>query len=112
MRRCLGLLVVATNCLGVAAAAGPKPDELRWPQFRGPEGLAVASAGVTYPVRFGPDSHVLWKTPLPGGNSSPAVWGERIYLTAFDKPKQLLETICLERRTGQILWRRAAPKVA
>jgi outer membrane protein assembly factor BamB len=114
MRRFLGLLVVATSCLGAATtpAAEPKTDELRWPQFRGLEGLAVASEGVTYPVQFGPGSHVVWKTPLPAGNSSPAVWGDRIYLTAFDKPKQLLETICLERQTGTILWQRAAPTVA
>jgi outer membrane protein assembly factor BamB len=93
-------------------AAGPKADELHWPQFRGPEGLAVASEGVTYPVQFGPDSHVVWKTPLPAGNSSPAVWGDRIYLTAFEKARQRLETIGLDRQTGKILWRRDAPAVA
>jgi outer membrane protein assembly factor BamB len=100
------------SSFGVAAAADPKPDELRWPQFRGPEGLAVASEGTPYPVQFGPGSHMLWKTPLPAGNSCPSVWGERIYLTAFDKAKQLLETICLDRQTGKILWRRTAPTVA
>jgi outer membrane protein assembly factor BamB len=116
MWRVLCLLVAAMSGLAVQTApvlaAGPKADELHWPQFRGPEGLAVASEGVTYPVQFGPDSHVAWKTPLPAGNSSPVVWGDRIYLTAFDKPKQLLETISLDRQTGKILWRRAAPTVA
>jgi outer membrane protein assembly factor BamB len=99
------------TCLGVAVAAEPKIDGPRWPQFRGPEGLAVASEGTKYPVEFGPSSHVIWKTSLPAGNSSPAVWGERIFLTAFDKSKRLLETLCLDRRTGKILWRRAAPPV-
>jgi outer membrane protein assembly factor BamB len=118
MRRVLCFLVAATSflagraVLALAAEPQPKPDEPRWPQFRGPEGLAVASEGATYPVQFGTSSHVLWKTPLPGGNSSPAVWGDRIYLTAFDKPKQLLETICLDRQAGKILWRRTAPQVA
>jgi outer membrane protein assembly factor BamB len=113
MRRCLGLLIAAMGCLGTAAAlaAAPKTDDARWPQFRGLDGLGIASEGATYPVQFGPTSHVLWKTPLPAGNSSPAVWGERIYLTAFDKPKQLLETLCLDRPTGKILWRRSAPAV-
>jgi outer membrane protein assembly factor BamB len=116
MWKVLCLLVAALSALAAqtALAAGPglKPEEVHWPQFRGPEGLAVASEGVTYPVQFGPDSHVLWKTPLPAGNSSPAVWGDRIYLTAFDKSKQRLETICLDRQTGKILWRRDAPVVA
>jgi outer membrane protein assembly factor BamB len=111
MRRCLGSLVVAMSCFGVATAAEPKVDDLRWPQFRGPDGLAIAPAGANYPVDFGPSSHVLWKTPLPAGNSSPAVWGGRIFLTAFDKSNQRLETLCLDRQTGKILWRRAAPSV-
>jgi outer membrane protein assembly factor BamB len=114
MRRVVWLLVAALSCLNArtALAAEPRADEPRWPQFRGSEGLAVASPGPTYPINFGPDAHVLWKTPLPAGNSSPAVWGERIYLTAFDSSKKLLETLCVERRTGAILWRRAAPTVA
>jgi outer membrane protein assembly factor BamB len=111
MRSCLGSLVLAMSCLGVAAAAEPKTDELRWPQFRGPDGLGVAPERAKYPVDFGPSSHVLWKTPLPAGNSSPAVWGGRIFLTAFDKAKPLLETLCLDRQTGKILWRRPTPPV-
>ena len=77
-----------------------------WPQFRGPGGLGLAE-NARPPVHFGPGSNVLWKAALPGGNSSPCVWGDRIFLTAFDKEK--LETLCLDRRNGQILWRQAAP---
>ncbi len=73
--------------------------------------MAVAREGAKYPVDFGPTSHVLWKTELPSGNSSPAVWGGRIFLTAFDKSNQRLETLCLDRQTGEILWRRTAPPV-
>ncbi len=114
MPRCLALLLGTMSVLGAAAADDriAKPDELGWPQFRGPEGSAVASEGVTYPVQFSPTSHVVWKTALPGGNSCPSVWKDRIYLTAFDKEKKQLETISLDRATGKILWRRAAPTVA
>jgi outer membrane protein assembly factor BamB len=129
MRSRLGLLGIvmrswaiaslATGALAVATAADVRTDESRWPQFRGPGGLAAApdgvgtgaGAGAKYPVDFGPASGVLWKTALPAGNSSPAVWGERIFLTAFDKSQKRLETICLERRSGKILWRQAAPPV-
>ncbi|HUR47204.1 MAG TPA: PQQ-binding-like beta-propeller repeat protein [Candidatus Saccharimonadales bacterium] len=77
-----------------------------WPEFRGPGGLSVAPNG-NPPVYFGTDSNVVWKVSLPSGNSSPAIWGNRIFVTGFDK--QTLETICLDRATGSILWRHAAP---
>lgn len=87
--------------LSLALGAGADSN---WPQFRGPEGCAVASDGEP-PVHFGPGSNVLWKVALPPGNSSPVVWGDRIFLTAFDRPR--LETFCLDRRNGQILWRQS-----
>jgi len=120
MPRRLGLIVIvmtsfAINSSAVATAADARADEPRWPQFRGPDGLATAPEGAgtrsKYPVEFGPASGMIWKTALPAGNSSPAVWGDRIFLTAFDKSQKRLETLCLERRSGRILWRRAAPAV-
>src|SRR5260370_22159518 len=74
-----------------------KPREIGWPQFRGPDGLGLAPEGIKFPVRFGPDANLLWKTLLPSGNSSPCLWGERIFLTAFNNQKQLLEPVCLPR---------------
>src|SRR4051812_12622527 len=77
-----------------------------WPQFRGPGGLGIAE-GSPPPVGFGPSSNVLWKVALPSGNSSPVIWGGKIFLTAFDKQK--LETICFDWHDGKVLWRAAAP---
>ena len=77
-----------------------------WPQFRGPDGLGVGE-GKEPPTFFGPSSNVLWKTRLPAGHSSPCIWQNKIFLTAFDGRK--LETICLDRSTGTVLWREAAP---
>ena len=51
---------------------------------------------------------MVWKTALPPGNSSPAVAGDRIILTAVENEKLL--TIALDRATGKILWRREAPR--
>ena len=79
-----------------------------WPQFRGPQGRAVAADGHKYPTDIGPSGPILWKTPLPPGHSSPAVQGDRIYLTSVKEKKQLL-TIALDRKTGSILWQREAP---
>jgi len=46
---------------------------------------------------------------MPQGHSSPAVWGERIFLTGFDPSSKKLELICVAGKTGAILWRRIAP---
>jgi len=80
--------------------------ETNWPQFRGPDGLAVA-ADANPPIHFGPKTNVLWKTPLPSGHSSPIIWNDRIFLTAHNDGK--LETLCLDRRDGHILWHRTSP---
>ena len=74
-----------------------------WPQFRGPNGSGVAVGG-DYPVFFGPESNVVWKTAIPAGNSSPCVWGKRIFLTGQTGAQ--LETLCLDGGTGAILWRK------
>jgi outer membrane protein assembly factor BamB len=92
-----------TSLLAFSSADGAEPN---WPQFRGPDGLGIAEPSDP-PVQFGPDSNVLWKVALPSGHSSPCIWGDRIFLTAFDKSK--LETICLRRSDGAVLWRQPAP---
>ncbi|MCI0682484.1 MAG: PQQ-binding-like beta-propeller repeat protein [Gemmataceae bacterium] len=81
----------------------------RWPQFRGPDGRGIAADAKPLPVHFGPDKNLLWKKPLPRGLSSPVVWGDRIFVTAHDASRTMLETICLDRERGIVQWRRAAP---
>src|SRR5579871_5068883 len=78
-----------------------------WPRFRGPNGAGVAETA-SLPDSIGPDKHVIWKTALPPGHSSPVISGDRIFVTAFEGDKLL--TIALDRATGKILWRREAPR--
>src|SRR5687768_7752154 len=93
-----------------------------WPQFRGPNGAGVADAQ-RLPLDFGPAKNVLWRTELPPGHSSPVIAGDRIFVTAAEGGKRTdlapgrmideggkLLTICVDRRTGKILWRREAPR--
>jgi outer membrane protein assembly factor BamB len=86
-----------------------EPAPPRWPQFRGVSGQAVAADAKPLPIEFGPAKNVRWKTPLPAGWSSPCIWGKRIFLTGFDSRAQKLETLCLERSSGKLLWRNIAP---
>ena len=77
-----------------------------WPQFRGPNCSGVSETA-TPPAAFGPGTNQLWKVAVPGGMSSPVVWGDRIFLTTFDAGQ--LEVHCYARKDGKQLWKRAVP---
>src|SRR4051794_36453972 len=83
-------------------------DVARWPQFRGPNASGIVADAKPLPVEFGPTQNVKWKTRLQPGHSSPCVWGDRIFVTAFDEEASKLETLGLDRRDGRVLWRKAA----
>jgi len=78
----------------------------RWPQFRGPHGSGVAAED-RFPLVFGAETNCLWRTEIPPGHSSPIVWDDRIFLTGFSDPS--LETLCLDRQSGTVLWRMGVP---
>src|SRR5258708_22142976 len=80
-------------------------DVAQWPQFRGPGGSGIA--GAEAPVSFPATSRAAWKADVPAGQSSPSVWGDRIFLTAGDVKTKKLEVLCFDRKTGKLLWRRA-----
>lgn len=108
MRRSAGRRVargfVTVLALGPLGVRSPASD---WPRFRGPNGSGVAeTAGL--PGEVGPTRNVVWKTPLPPGYSSPIVSGERIFLTGYEGDKLL--TLALRRSTGEVQWRREAPR--
>ncbi|MCJ7581854.1 MAG: PQQ-like beta-propeller repeat protein, partial [Candidatus Aminicenantes bacterium] len=81
---------------------GLASDQTNWPQFRGPGGLGIAEDGYKLPVEFDQSNNMIWKSAVSTGNSSLCVWGDRIFLTGLSENK--LETICLDRSTGKILW--------
>src|SRR5882724_1786919 len=95
-----------TSFLVVAFAATFACAAADWPQFRGPGGLGIGE-GLEPPTHFNAASNVLWKAALPAGHSSPCISGNKIVLTGFDGKK--LETVCLDRTTGTVLWRATAP---
>ena len=93
----LRLLLSIAISLGVFTVRGED-----WPQFRGPGGRAVSETA-TPPIGFGPSSNLLWKVAIPEGVSSPAVTGERIFLTALTAKR--IEALALDRKNGRILWK-------
>src|SRR5215831_10122360 len=100
------------RALFVLAAALPSivaGQSAKWPQFRGPNASGIAESGAAPPSEFGLSNRLLWKRSLPVGHSSPAVWNDRVFLTAFEPDAKKLELICVSAETGEILWRQAAP---
>jgi outer membrane protein assembly factor BamB len=51
-----------------------------WPEWRGPWHTG-SSPTADPPVHWSETSHIKWKVAIPGnGNSTPAVWGEKIFV--------------------------------
>lgn len=74
-----------------------------WPSWRGPNANGHSSES-GLPIRWDTKS-IVWKTALPGiGQSSPIIWGDRIFLTAaLDKGNKRV-VLCVDRLKGTILW--------
>jgi rhodanese-related sulfurtransferase/outer membrane protein assembly factor BamB len=79
-----------------------------WPVWRGPSGQGLATG--TYPDTWSATENVVWKKPVPGrGNSSPIVWGDRIFLTSAYEGGRRLSLIAFRRTDGAQLWEAFAP---
>src|SRR5579859_7471485 len=90
-----------------------------WPAWRGPDSQGHSSEK-NLPLKWTASDGVRWKTALPDeGNSTPVVWGDRIFVTqASDKkdwpppgaggPASAYKRslLCLARGDGKILWQR------
>lgn len=81
-----------------------------WPRWRGPSGQGLVS-GSGYPDRWSPTQNVLWRTPVAGnGNSSPIVWGDRVFLTTAYEGGRKLTLLSYRRSDGRLLWEAPAPQ--
>ena len=76
---------IAVVCLAILFAPNwfamvQAQTDAHWPQWRGPffNGMARGDG----PTTWSDTSNIKWKTEIPGrGHSTPAIWGERIFLT-------------------------------
>jgi outer membrane protein assembly factor BamB len=73
-----------------------------WPSWRGPDGSGI-SKEEKLPLTWNATEGVKWKVPLSEpGNSTPIVWGTRIFLTQNSGTRRTL--LCLDRKDGKVLW--------
>lgn len=80
-----------------------------WPQWRGPSGQGYVN-GTGYPDTWSDSANVLWKVPVPGrGNSSPIVWGDRLFVATSYEDGKRKSIVAFNRRNGRKLWETFAP---
>lgn len=64
-----------------------------------------------YPDAWSDSMNVKWKVPVPGrGNSSPIVWGDRIFFSTAYNDGAKLSLLCYRRSDGKMLWELVAPQ--
>jgi len=94
-------LASASACL-LAALSALGAD---WPAWRG-DGSGI-STETSLPVRWDVSTNIAWKTALPGkGKSSPVISASRIFLTVWEDKGRTRSVLCLDARSGRILWRK------
>ena len=92
-----------------AAAAEHRGTDSHWSRFRGPNGTGISN-DKHVPVQWTETKGILWKTAIAGlGNSSPVVWGNRLFLQSATEDGQERLLLCVDTASGKILWSRTVP---
>src|SRR4051794_24570322 len=92
---------VLAGCAALALAGFARADN--WPQWRGPTNDGIChEKGL--PTTWSATDNVAWSLKLPGmGSSTPAVWGDKIFLTSEEGED--VDLVCVS-TAGKELWRR------
>lgn len=98
MKNNAALFVLLAACVTARAAD--------WPAWRGPTGQGFCEEKNIL-LKWSKDDHVKWKIPLAHqGNSTPVIWGDKIFLTQANKGGTVRSLLCLARADGKLLWQK------
>ena len=76
-----------------------------WPAWRGPTGQGYCTEK-NLPLKWSKTDNVKWKVPLADpGNSTPVIWGDKIFLTQANKGGHVRGVMCLAKADGKLLWK-------
>ena len=126
---------VVAMCLLSTASADEFSDlrDKNWHQWRGPNADGVAPHGDP-PLKWDEKTNVKWKVGIPGvGTATPIVWKNKVFLLTAVKTDRVDKAktppgkqprrpfgitypnayyrfivMCLDRRTGKVLWQKTA----
>ena len=81
-------------------------DTVAWTAFRG-NGNSLTSA-TNLPVSWDDEKNIAWKVDLPGyGQSSPVIWGDRIFVTTMQGDMKDVPTLMSVGLTdGKVQWKK------
>ena len=87
--------------LSLITAAAPAAN---WPSWRGPHNDGTCDE-TGLPLKWSATDNVAWSAELPDrGNSTPIVWGDKLFVTqAVEKEGRRL-LLCFDKKTGKKLW--------
>ena len=72
-----------------------------WPSWRGDLAGSGFAKGETVPLNWDTKQNVRWRVPLPDrGNSSPIVWGEKVFITQATDADKRRTVMCFEDRSS------------
>lgn len=112
-------MLVLTAGLGGGLASAPEDVRMiavegegakYWPQWRGPSAQGLVTEA-KYTDSWSPSTSFQWKASVPGrGNSSPVVWGDKVFLTTARENGRRLSMIAFSRADGRLLWETFIPQ--
>lgn len=80
-----------------------------WPAWRGSSSRGTSDER-DLPTTWSATQNIRWKTALPGpGNSTPIVWGDRVFLTQALEGGKRRAVLALDRKSGKKLWQEELP---
>ncbi|MEX2578187.1 MAG: PQQ-binding-like beta-propeller repeat protein [Verrucomicrobiales bacterium] len=78
-----------------------------WPFWRGDTLGSGKTSETDLPLEWGPEKNVKWRVDLPEpGNSTPAVWENKIFVTQPDSEDHSRNLMCFDRSDGSLLWKK------
>ena len=77
-----------------------------WPAWRGPHHDGTCDeAGLPTTWSVPEKKNIAWAVELPDrGNSTPVVWGGKVFITQFIAKENRRELRCFDAKTGTLLW--------
>jgi outer membrane protein assembly factor BamB len=75
-----------------------------WAQWRGPH-FNGSTTEQNLPESWSKTENVAWIADLPGpAGAVPVIWEDRVFVSTTDKQAKSIHALCLDRKTGKILW--------
>lgn len=132
-RLCMFFIVIFVLVFSLPAEKSAKKGDTNWPGFRGPNASGIAE-GFSTPLSWDIEKpkNIKWKITIPGlGHSSPAIYGNRIFITTAISGKKDPEmkvglygsinpveddtvhewkVFCIDKNSGKILWEKTSHK--